>query len=59
MEFYFQGPYFYEVYKQKIIDGRPITDEAVARLFLCGFASSMIFGTFIGGIVDRMGRKKG
>lgn len=28
-------------------------------MFLCGFLSSMIFGTFVGGWVDRIGRKKG
>ena len=54
-----QGPYFYEVYKEKIFDGEPISEDMIARLFLFGFGSSMIFGTFIGGVVDKLGRKKG
>ena len=26
-----QGPYFYEVYKEKIIDGSPISDDLVGK----------------------------
>jgi hypothetical protein len=29
-----------------------------AELFVCGFASSMVVGTFVGGLADKLGRKK-
>lgn len=29
----------------------------IAELFVCGFGSSMIVGTFVGGLADNMGRK--
>jgi MFS family permease len=34
------------------------TQQEIAELFVCGFGSSMIFGTFIGGMADKYGRKK-
>lgn len=54
-----QGPYFYEVYSSKIINGLPVTLDIVSKLFLVGFAITGIFGPFIGKIVDQRGRKLG
>ena len=55
-----QGPYFYEVYaSKKYDDGTPFSAMTIAILFLCGFISSGICGTFVGTLVDRFGRKKG
>lgn len=54
-----QGPYFYEVYSSKIFGGTPATEQMVALLFLVGFGSTAIFGTFIGGAVDLLGRRAG
>lgn len=54
-----QGPYFYEVYSSKIFGGVPATEQMVALLFLVGFGSTAIFGTFIGGAVDALGRRAG
>jgi len=53
------GPYFYEVYASKIINGQALGQEMIGKLFLCGFGASMIFGTVAGTLVDSMGRKKG
>ncbi len=39
------GPYFYEVYASKVFNGKPMTQEGIARMFLCGFGSSMLFGS--------------
>ena len=47
-----QGPYVYELYVSYGYD-----QEEIAQLFVCGFASSMIVGTFIGGMADKLGRK--
>jgi hypothetical protein len=35
-----QGPYFYEVYSSKIINGLPISIDLVSKLFLVGFATT-------------------
>lgn len=48
-----QGPYVYELYVSY-----GFTQQEIAELFVMGFASSMIFGTFIGGLADKYGRKK-
>eukprot|EP01031_Cornospumella_fuschlensis_P037748 gene37748-45861_t len=40
-----QGPYVYELY-----DSYGFSNEQIAELFVCGFASSMIVGTFVGGL---------
>jgi MFS family permease len=48
-----QGPYVYALYKSY---GYEQADIAV--LFVAGFGSSMVFGTFIGSMADRFGRKK-
>ena len=54
-----QGPYFYEVYASKIINGVQVTTQGVARLFLTGFGSTALFGAIVGGLVDSLGRKRG
>lgn len=47
-----QGPYVYQLYVSYGFD-----QSAIAELFVCGFLSSMIVGTFIGGLADKLGRK--
>mmetsp|Transcript_10518 Transcript_10518/g.11339 ORF Transcript_10518/g.11339 Transcript_10518/m.11339 type:complete len:455 (+) Transcript_10518:69-1433(+) len=47
-----QGPYVYELYVSY-----GFNQVEIAELFVCGFASSMIVGTFIGGLADTLGRK--
>lgn len=47
-----QGPYVYELYVSY-----GFTQSQIAELFVCGFGSSMIVGTFVGGLADKMGRK--
>lgn len=54
-----QGPYFYEVYSTKILNGSPVSLDLVSKLFLVGFASTGLFGPFIGRLVDSVGRKAG
>mmetsp|Transcript_5078 Transcript_5078/g.5204 ORF Transcript_5078/g.5204 Transcript_5078/m.5204 type:complete len:540 (-) Transcript_5078:70-1689(-) len=54
-----QGPYFYEVYSSKIINGLPVSLDLVSKIFLVGFATTGIFGPFIGRFVDTVGRKAG
>jgi len=54
-----QGPYFYDVYISKVIDGEPATTDLVARFFLTGFVSSALMGALIGRLVDGRGRKAG
>ena len=47
-----QGPYVYELYVSYGFDKGQISE-----LFVCGFGSSMIVGTFVGGLADKLGRK--
>lgn len=47
-----QGPYVYELYVSY-----GFNQAQIAELFVCGFASSMIVGTFVGGLADKLGRK--
>ena len=47
-----QGPYVYELYVSYGFDR-----GAISELFVCGFGSSMIVGTFVGGLADKLGRK--
>jgi len=47
-----QGPYVYELYVSY-----GFSQVEIAELFVCGFGSSMIVGTFIGGLADKLGRK--
>ena len=54
-----QGPYFYEVYSSKVIGGVPVSLDLVSKLFLVGFASTGLFGPWIGKLVDGVGRKAG
>ena len=54
-----QGPYFYEVYSSKIINGALVTPDLVSKLFLVGFASTGLFGAYLGRLVDTVGRKAG
>jgi MFS family permease len=53
-----QGPYFYEVYASKVINGAQASMSLVSNLFLTGFASTAIFGPSIGRAADTYGRKK-
>ena len=54
-----QGPYFYDVYASKIINGVPASADMISRLFLIGFASIGVLGPWIGKLVDSFGRKAG
>lgn len=47
-----QGPYVYELYVSY-----GFSQSEIAELFVCGFGSSMIVGTFVGGLADKLGRK--
>ena len=47
-----QGPYVYELYVSY-----GFTQSEIAELFVCGFGSSMIVGTLVGGLADKIGRK--
>mmetsp|Transcript_269 Transcript_269/g.455 ORF Transcript_269/g.455 Transcript_269/m.455 type:complete len:482 (-) Transcript_269:135-1580(-) len=48
-----QGPYVYALY-----ESYGFSREQIAFLFVAGFGSSMIAGTFVGSLADRLGRKK-
>jgi len=48
-----QGPYVYVVYE---LYG--FTVKEIGILFILGFASSLVFGTIVGSLADRIGRKK-
>uniref|UniRef100_A0A7S4JRP7 Molybdate-anion transporter n=1 Tax=Odontella aurita TaxID=265563 RepID=A0A7S4JRP7_9STRA len=48
-----QGPYVYALY-----DNYGYSQHLIAVLFVAGFGSSMVFGSFIGGMADHCGRKK-
>jgi MFS transporter, MFS domain-containing protein family, molybdate-anion transporter len=47
-----QGPYVYALYSEYGFD-----QHEIAQLFVAGFGSSMIFGSFIGSIADWGGRR--
>jgi predicted MFS family arabinose efflux permease len=47
-----QGPYVYALYMEY-----GFKQHEIAQLFVAGFGSSMIFGSFIGGMADRGGRR--
>jgi MFS family permease len=47
-----QGPYVYELYVSY-----GFNQQQIAELFVGGFASSMIVGTFVGSLADKWGRK--
>jgi predicted MFS family arabinose efflux permease len=48
-----QGPYVYALYEKY-----GYSQHEIAILFVAGFGSSMIFGSFVGGMADAGGRKK-
>ena len=54
-----QGPYFYEVYASKILNGVPASMGIVSKLFLVGFATTGVLGPFVGRQVDVYGRRAG
>jgi hypothetical protein len=54
-----QGPYFYEVYASKVFNGQQASLGLISKLFLTGFASTALFGPFVGRCSDQYGRKKG
>ena len=47
-----QGPYVYALYQDY-----GYAQHDIAVLFVAGFGSSMVFGTFIGGMADQFGRR--
>jgi MFS transporter, MFS domain-containing protein family, molybdate-anion transporter len=47
-----QGPYVYELYVSY-----GFNQAQIAELFVCGFGSSFVVGTFVGGLADKLGRK--
>ena len=47
-----QGPHVYALY-----ESYGMTKHQIEVLFIAGFGSSMLFGTFIGSIADKFGRK--
>ena len=55
-----QGPYFYEVYASKVLQGtgQTVSMSLVSKLFLTGFASTALFGPTVGRLADQYGRKK-
>jgi MFS transporter, MFS domain-containing protein family, molybdate-anion transporter len=53
-----QGPYFYEVYASKIVNGATASMALVSQLFLTGFASTALFGPSVGRAADTYGRKR-
>lgn len=48
-----QGAYVYALYQNY-----GYSQQQIALLFVVGFGSAMIFGTFVGSLADRLGRKK-
>lgn len=54
-----QGPYFHEVYANKMIDGKPMSESLISVMFLAGFVASMLVGTFAGPLTDSYGRRAG
>ena len=48
-----QGPYVYALY-----DAYGYSQHDIAVLFVAGFGSSMVFGSFVGGMADQGGRRK-
>ena len=47
-----QGPYVYALYH-----AYGFSKGQIGQLFIVGFGSSMIFGTFVGGLADKYGRR--
>jgi len=53
MSDWLQGPYVYALY-----DAYGYSQHDIAVLFVAGFGSSMVFGSFVGGMADAGGRRK-
>ena len=53
MSDWLQGPYVYILYKSYGYDTHDI-----ATLFVAGFLSSAVFGTYVGSIADKFGRRR-
>eukprot|EP00117_Sycon_ciliatum_P000967 scpid40098/ scgid6828/ Major facilitator superfamily domain-containing protein 5 len=53
MSDWLQGPYLYELYSFYQYD-----ENRIAALYVAGFGSSAVFGTFTGSFADRFGRKR-
>jgi len=47
-----QGPYVYALYASF-----GFSKQQISQLFVMGFGASMVFGTFVGSLADKMGRK--
>lgn len=48
-----QGPYLYKLYHDY-----GFVDPFIGIIYVCGFVASIFFGTYIGMLADRLGRKK-
>eukprot|EP01012_Entosiphon_sulcatum_P049019 TRINITY_DN67610_c0_g1_i1.p1 TRINITY_DN67610_c0_g1~~TRINITY_DN67610_c0_g1_i1.p1 ORF type:complete len:445 (+),score=65.08 TRINITY_DN67610_c0_g1_i1:94-1428(+) len=48
-----KGPYVYALY-----DSYGYTDSQIAQLYICGHVSSLLLGSGIAGLADRVGRKR-
>ncbi|CAM9240734.1 unnamed protein product, partial [Heterosigma akashiwo] len=48
-----QGAYVYQLYHSYGFE-----QYEIAKLFVGGFGSSLVVGTFVGGLADKEGRKK-
>lgn len=53
MSDWLQGPYVYALY-----DAYKYSQHDIAILFVAGFGSSMVFGSFVGGMADSGGRRR-
>ena len=53
MSDWLQGPYVYALY-----DAYGYSQHDIAVLFVAGFGSSMVFGSFVGGMADAGGRRR-
>jgi len=49
-----QGPYVYALY-----DAYGFSRHEISHLFVAGFGASMVVGTFVGSLADKIGRKRG
>eukprot|EP00045_Choanoeca_perplexa_P015643 m.199918 g.199918 ORF g.199918 m.199918 type:complete len:457 (+) comp17046_c0_seq5:130-1500(+) len=47
------GPYLF-----RLLQERGYLHEQISALYICGYASSMLFGPMLGGLADRYGRKQ-
>mmetsp|Transcript_51263 Transcript_51263/g.111240 ORF Transcript_51263/g.111240 Transcript_51263/m.111240 type:complete len:409 (-) Transcript_51263:160-1386(-) len=54
-----QGPYLYDVYASKMINGKAIGEGMISKLFLSGFCTTALLGPSVGQAVDKGGRRAG